>query len=256
MKAELASSQKNIYFHNRRLWSLPGVALSLVTLILMLRSEEFSPAIPVFAIVAIISSVFAVGLLRLNSYLGLIFGAVVMGAGLLASGVLQVPVWILIVSVLLVLVNVVFILRLKVLTPEGRELSDQIEGFKMYLGVAEKDRLNLENPPERTPKLFETFLPYALALGVEQKWSQQFAAVLAAASATPDQTGYAPIWYQGDSWTNVNAGSFASSLGSSLTGAISSASTAPGSSSGGDGGGGGGGGSSGGGGGGGGGGGW
>ena len=256
LKAELASSQKGVYFHNRRLWCLPGVALSIVTLILMLRSEEFSPAIPAFAAVAIISSIFTVGMLRLNSYLGLIFGGVVMGAGLLASGVLLIPVWILLVIVLLVVVNVGFILRLKILTPEGRELSDQIEGFKMYLGVAEKDRLNLENPPKRTPKLFETFLPYALALGVEQKWSQQFADVLAAASATPDQTGYVPIWYQGDSWTHVSAGSFASSLGSSLTGAISSASTAPGSSSGGGGDGGGGGGGSSGGGGGGGGGGW
>ena len=38
-----------------------------------------------------------------------------------------------------------------------------------------------EGVPERTPELFEKFLPYALALGVEQKWSEQFSTELAAA---------------------------------------------------------------------------
>jgi hypothetical protein len=77
--------------------------------------------------------------------------------------------------------NVFFYFRLKIHMQEGQRILDQIEGFKMYLGVAEKDRLNLENPPERTPELFEKFLPYAFALGVEQKWSEQFASVLAVA---------------------------------------------------------------------------
>lgn len=146
---------------------------------------------------------------------------------------------------------------LKAYTPEGRKIMDEIEGFKMYLSVAEKDRLNLENPPELTPQLFEMFLPYALALGVEQKWSEQFAGVLAAAGTAPGQNQYAPAWYSGDSWSNATSTGFVTSFSGSLAGAIASASTAPGSSSGGGGdGGGGGGGSSGGGGGGGGGGGW
>ncbi len=56
---------------------------------------------------------------------------------------------------------------------------DQIEGFADYLSAAEKDRMNFLNPPERTPELFEKYLPYALALGVEQAWSEQFSSVLA-----------------------------------------------------------------------------
>ena len=128
-------------------------------------------------------------------------------------------------------------------TPEGQKLRDQILGFKKYLSVAEADRLGLENPPERTPQLFEKFLPYALALGVEQAWSEQFADVLATASHDLDS---------GTSATGlVLPLAVASSFTSSFSSAISSASTAPGSSSGSGGGG-----SSGGGGGGGGGGGW
>ena len=60
---------------------------------------------------------------------------------------------------------------------------DQIEGFRQYLGVAEEDRLECLNPPDKTPELFERFLPYAVALDVENAWAKRFAGVLAAAGA-------------------------------------------------------------------------
>jgi len=47
--------------------------------------------------------------------------------------------------------------------------------------VAEEERLNFENPPEKTPEIFEEFLPYALALDVEQEWSEKFDETLKAA---------------------------------------------------------------------------
>lgn len=142
-----------------------------------------------------------------------------------------------------ILLCVVFQHLLKRPTPEGQKLRDQILGFKKYLSVAEAERLGLENPPERTPGLFEKFLPYALALGVEQAWSEQFADVLATASQVPASAS-------GTTSLVLPLGA-ASSFSNSFNSAISSASTAPGSSSGSGGGG-----SSGGGGGGGGGGGW
>ena len=78
-------------------------------------------------------------------------------------------------------VNALFYHLLKAPTLSGRKIMDQIEGFKLYLSVAEKERLNLLNPPEKTPALFEKYLPYALALNVENAWSEQFAEVLAQA---------------------------------------------------------------------------
>ena len=83
---------------------------------------------------------------------------------------------------LLGLINAVFYRLLKAPTLKGRKLMDKIEGFKQYLSVAEKDRLNLLNPPEKTPRLFERYLPYALALDVEQEWCEQFAHILENAS--------------------------------------------------------------------------
>jgi uncharacterized membrane protein YgcG len=122
---------------------------------------------------------------------------------------------------------------LKAPTRLGRDLLDRVEGFKMFLSAVEKDRMNLLNPPDRTPQLFERFLPYALALGVEQQWSEQFADVLAEAGV-PGET-YSPAWYSGSGWRNLGASGFASSLSSSFSSAISSSSHAPGSRSGGGG---------------------
>ncbi len=110
-------------------------------------------------------------------------------------------------------------------TESGREALDDIEGFRQYLRVAESDRLNLENPPERTPALFEKFLPFALALDVEQEWSEQFTEVLKTAD-------FNPPWYQGKTRAAVGMTGFASSMSSSFTSAISSSSSAPVSSSG------------------------
>lgn len=159
-------------------------------------------------------------------------------------------VWVPLLFLIGALMNGVFYHLLKAPTSAGRKVLDQIDGFRLYLAVAEKDRLNLQNPPQRTPQLFEMFLPYALALNVEQKWAEQFEDVLAKAG-TGREGGYSPSWYQGTAWSALGATGFVSSLGSSMSSAIASSSTAPGLSSGGGGGG-----SSGGGGGGGGGGGW
>ena len=134
----------------------------------------------------------------------------------------------------MVAVNCLFHHLLKAPTHAGRKLMDQIEGFKMFLSAVEKDRLNMLNPPRLTPQLFEKYLPYALALDVEQQWSEQFSDALAQAGERAP--AYSPTWYSGSSWGSLGAGGFASSFGSSFSSAISSSSTAPGSSSGGSGG--------------------
>ncbi|NTU47859.1 MAG: DUF2207 domain-containing protein [Syntrophobacteraceae bacterium] len=176
---------------------------------------------------------------RISAYAGALFTTLfflpfaageVMGIYFLATAT---SVWMVLDLLLVVLVNGLFYALLKAPTRAGRFLLDKIEGFRMYLSVAEKDRLNILNPPEKTPELFEKYLPYALALGVEQDWAEQFSDVLAAAKG--GEGGYSPVWYSGHSWSHLGGSGFASSLGSSLSSAISSSSTAPGSSSGGGG---------------------
>ncbi|HYW17494.1 MAG TPA: DUF2207 domain-containing protein [Allosphingosinicella sp.] len=134
-------------------------------------------------------------------------------------------------------------------TREGRAMLDRIAGFRQYLSIAEEERLQSLHPPEKTPELFERYLPYAIALKVENDWASRFTHILAAAQASGQSRSM--DWYSGESDPWNDPGDFADNVGSSLASTISSASTAPGSSSGSGGGG-----SSGGGGGGGGGGGW
>ena len=95
----------------------------------------------------------------------------------------------------------------------------------MYLGPVEGEMLEAMNPPEKTSQLFEKFLPYALALGVENTWAERFVEVLRAASADPASSSYQPGWYVGRGWNSDNFGSFASNLSSSLGSAIASSST-------------------------------
>lgn len=142
---------------------------------------------------------------------------------------------------------------LKTPTLAGAKIYDEIDGFKMFLVTAEKDRLEALNPPDITPEVFERFLPYAIALDCENQWSRKFSAAAAAAGIAPDAGGnyYTPVWYSGSSFDHLGDAGFAAALGASMAAAAAEAATSPGSDSGSGGGG-----SSGGGGGGGGGGGW
>jgi uncharacterized membrane protein YgcG len=269
LEKALTSTYDGVAFIRNLSWFWKGAALSAVGLIgsaLLLPIEEGLPALMVAGWSAIwwgviigvgwgmVKGVIAArGVLgKIASLFGLMFLVFFGGAGiaiptaLLAFGGNPGMYAVAGAAVLLGIMAVTFYYLLRAPTVAGRKLLDQIEGFKMYLTTAEEARLNLLNPPEKTPQLFERYLPYAMALDCENEWNAKFATILAAAAAAGAYTQ--PSWYSGH---HFNTGSFASDLGSSLSSSIASASTAPGSSSGSGGGG-----SSGGGGGGGGGGGW
>lgn len=133
----------------------------------------------------------------------------------------------------LLFINLLFYQLLKAPTFSGRRVMDEIEGFQMFLSVTEEERLNLIHPPEQTPELYEKFLPYALALGVMHKWSEQFSSVLARYSSEQiSEGGYSPTWYSGSAWNAAHFSAFSQSFSSEFSSAVSSASSAPGASSG------------------------
>ena len=120
-------------------------------------------------------------------------------------------------------------------TKEGRAMMDRIEGFKHYLSVTERKRFDRMQGPEETLTLFEKYLPYAIALGVETRWAERFQSQIAAALASPAAQGSTLGWYSGHSspWNDI--GGFASSIGDSLASSIGTASSSPSSGSGGGG---------------------
>ncbi|NLD06023.1 MAG: DUF2207 domain-containing protein [Synergistaceae bacterium] len=113
-------------------------------------------------------------------------------------------------------------------TTKGSNILSDSEGLKLYMDTAEKERLEMFNPPEETPELFEKLLPYALALDVAKTWGNRFESVLTKAS-------YKPEWYSGPSpylfLSGAGLNDFSSNLGSSL-GQSMAPQSAPGSSSG------------------------
>lgn len=116
----------------------------------------------------------------------------------------------------------------RIYTPQGRKLQDAIDGFRVYLMTAERERMRvIGTPPTKTPELYEKYLPYAIALGVEKQWTQQFASVFAALARQGHP--YIPIWYTGSPF---RADSFATPFTSSFSQAVVAASTPPGSTSG------------------------
>ncbi len=128
-----------------------------------------------------------------------------------------------------------FAIIMKRPTMRGRRVLDAMLGFEDYLEVAEKDEMNLRNPPEKTPQLFEAYLPYALALGVDQEWAERFTGILGAVRGEHGN-GYQPRWYSG-SWDSLDLSNTTHALAGGLSGAISRSVSPPGSSSGGGGGG-------------------
>ena len=139
---------------------------------------------------------------------------------------------IVVVGVLCAITLIVFGFLVRAPTAEGRKLLDEIEGLKLYLSVAERDELARVSGPGEPPQLdarrYEMLLPYAVALDVEEAWTQKFtlAVGVAAAAAAANNIG----WYRGGGVDSL--GSFANAIGSSLSSQIASSSTPPGSSSG------------------------
>ena len=128
------------------------------------------------------------------------------------------------------------------LTDKGVELSRYLQGMKMYIGVAEAERLKMlqspegalkidnadVNDPAKLVKLYEKMLPYAVLFGQEKQWSKRIGELY-------ESNGASPTWYTGNG-ALFNAALFSTAMsGFSSAGSYTSPSS---SSSGGSGGGG------------------
>lgn len=140
-----------------------------------------------------------------------------------------IPIFTLPMLFLIAIINYFSYHLLRVPTVKGRSLLDQIEGFKLYLATTERYRLDQLNPPKQTPELFEKYLPYAIALDVENQWGEQFNDVLTQAGKETQTTTYQPSWYSGGGWSTTSLAAMPLFIGSAIsTSVISSSSSASG----------------------------
>jgi uncharacterized membrane protein len=144
---------------------------------------------------------------------------------------------IVVISVVMVIVLIIFGRLVRAPTLDGRDLLEETDGLELYMSVAERQELaqmpGPGEPPVLDAKRYETLLPYAVALDVEDAWTKKFTAAVGAAAAA--EAASRMVWYRGSSPIS-NIGDFTSSIGSSLSSQISSSASPPGSSGGGGGG--------------------
>jgi hypothetical protein len=122
-------------------------------------------------------------------------------------------------AVSIVVIDVVFAILLRAPTVQGRRVMDEIEGFRMYLDTAEKERLNLAGEPPMTITRFEAILPFAIALGVEKPWSEHFEGELARNAVADASNGvYSPGWYSGHDFSTSGSGGFSNAVSAATSG--------------------------------------
>ena len=82
--------------------------------------------------------------------------------------------------------------------PGERKLHYQslVEGLKMYIDTAEEKQLQYFNPPQVTPEVFETLLPYAIVMDMEEVWGEKFEKSFLSAMVQPEP--YQPPWFSGN----------------------------------------------------------
>lgn len=172
------------------------------------------------------------GVLMLVAQWGLF--ALGLGLGGITEELFVVPSPLLVASLIIAFVSGAIALGLAIrsrqLTEKGRDAKDYLEGMRLYLTVAEEERLRMLQSPggaERVDvgdelqlvKLYEKLLPWAVVWGVEKEWMRELELHVA-------QTGSTPDWF-------VGRNGFEIALFSSAVRGMSTTMTAPSSSTGG-----------------------
>ena len=237
LKSRLADEYHGQFFLRNLKWLIPGLLLSVLTVAaLAIANPE---PIMIIGIPLLVTSMFltvAVRLWRQGRRLIAILvagftGIVGLGNLLITSVAVSGGFGLTLLVGALIVINLLFYFLLKAPTRLGREVMDEIEGFKKYLATAEKHRLQTLGSLDQQLLLFEKYLPYALALDVAQQWCENFSETLEQAAQEPGRH-YRPRWYTGRSWEPSRPARFGDTLGRALSSTVASAATAPGSSSG------------------------
>jgi uncharacterized membrane protein len=117
--------------------------------------------------------------------IGVVIGVLsIWGGSSIASSLGMAPLTFIIAGILSALVICAFGWFMPAHTEQGARAMEGVLGFEDFLNHVESDRFNRTI---KTPQMFEKFLPFAMALGVEKNWSKAFQGIM---TQPPD-------WYRG-----------------------------------------------------------
>lgn len=156
------------------------------------------------------------------SYLGagIVVGILgIWGGNAIASSMGMAPLTFIIAGVLTAGVICAFGWLMPAHTEKGARAMEGVLGFEDFLNHVESDRFNRMI---KTPQMFEKFLPFAMALGVEKNWSKAFQGIMT----------QPPEWYRGSYGPTFYPMNFANDLNYMSSRASSVMASAPRSSGG------------------------
>ncbi len=153
---------------------------------------------------------------------GGVTGGMLVGVGgaVLADKLLLTPVPFVVAGVLSALIIMGFGLVMPARTEAGARALEAVLGFEEFLQRVEAE--HLKRVVIGHPELFDRYLPYAMAFGVEHKWAKAF----------EDIYREPPTWYMGTSTTDFSVARLSSSLGRFTSAASSTLASSPRSSGG------------------------
>jgi uncharacterized membrane protein len=151
---------------------------------------------------------------------GVLLGGLLVGAGIgLAGKFSMTPVPFVVAGILVGLIMIGFGIVMPARTELGARALEKVLGFEEFLRRVEAEYMERVI---KTPELFDKYLPYAMAFGVEKKWAKAFENIY----TEP------PTWYVGPGVTHFNVGQFSHSLAGMTSKVSSTMSSSPRSSSG------------------------
>lgn len=223
--AALEAENRKVYFNNHLLYVVLGILIGIGALAIMVLTGVLDPLFVFFAAFAAVFISIAGTVARSfwqGQGIGRFFAMAILGVFVANLGAVTFDVidfanvdFPFVAAVTIIAVTLVFAILMRAPTVHGRKVMDEIDGFRMYLDTAEKERLNFRDEPEMSVSRFEAILPYAMALGVEKPWSTRFENDLSRNAVTGAGANYSPHWYSGG---NFSSGSFARTMGGVATG--------------------------------------
>lgn len=236
IKSKLESKEnKNKIFEKSSLSKIIWLALMCIVILLLITVKpiintsagEDLPFLLAFPIIGF-SVILLVGFRQTNLMIkifeivwGALFGGIPLVVEITPILVEEVPQYLTsyIIGLICIAIIIVFAKIMPKRTKYGSAMLGKIKGFKRFLEVAEKEKL--ENLVSENPQYFYYILPYTYALGVSDKWVKQFESIAM----------QAPNWYTSQNGFSMD--SFGRFMSSTMKSAQSSMTSAPSSGGGG-----------------------
>ena len=139
-----------------------------------------------------------------SAYIGggvVVGGLIVWGGGAAGAALGIAPASFIIAGILSGLIVCAFGWFMPAHTEQGTRALENALGFEDFLNHVESDRFNRMI---KTPQMFEKFLPFAMAFGVEKNWSRAFQGIM---TEPPGwyRGGTGPVFYPVNFTSNLNA---------------------------------------------------